>query len=310
MRLASSFAATAAFVLVCVAGSAQASTLDPPLLDVVSADRSSITLNVEAGPSGTPGGFVLEWMSLADYQAYGGWPADPVNPDAPDANLLGIPTLNTTPGVTSFRLEPGQSVRVVAGEFFDETGLLASDRDELQEGTDFVFRVRANASQGYLASDYSPALVAATEPRGAMDCTATLGFWKNHPEAWSRVDSIMLGDVSYTNAQLMTILNTPAKGNGLISLAHQLISAKLNELLGALPTPEVATAITQADALIGSLVVPPVGGGALSPGLTNWLTSTLGDFNNGTTGPGHCPDSSTVVPAKQPTWGELKVRYR
>jgi hypothetical protein len=115
-------------------------------------------------------------------------------------------------------------------------------------------------------------------------CTLTQGYWKTHPEAWP-VTSLTLGTVTYTQAQLLSILNQPVQGNGLIALAHQLIAAKLNALSGATPS----SAITQADTLIGSLVVPPVGSGSLAPSATSTLVGALDSYNSGTTGPGHCP---------------------
>jgi hypothetical protein len=115
-------------------------------------------------------------------------------------------------------------------------------------------------------------------------CTFTLGYWMNHPDAWP-VSSLTLGTVSYTKAQLLSILSAAPAGNGLIQLARQLIAAKLNVASGASPAP---SAIASADALIGSKVVPPVGNGFLSPGATSTLIGQLNDFNVGTTGPGSC----------------------
>jgi hypothetical protein len=117
-------------------------------------------------------------------------------------------------------------------------------------------------------------------------CTLTQGYWKNHPEDWP-VSSLQLGSVVYTKAQLLSILSTPVKGNGLISLAHQLIAAKLNIADGASDS-SIATYITQADALIGGKVVPPVGNGSLTTAQVATLVGKLDEFNNGVTGPGHC----------------------
>src|ERR1043165_3879889 len=64
------------------------------------------------------------------------------------------------------------------------------------------------------------------------DCTLTQGYWKNHPDAWP-VASLKLGSVTYTKVELIAILKTPVRGNGLIALAHQLIAAKLNIKAGA-----------------------------------------------------------------------------
>jgi len=126
----------------------------------------------------------------------------------------------------------------------------------------------------------------------ASACTLTQGFWKTHyPEDWpaSVVSGGMtLGTVSYTAAQLESIFNTPVAGNGLISLAHQLIAAKLNIANGVSPST-IASAIASANSMIGGLVAPPVGSGSLAPGATGGLTTTLDNFNSGVTGPGHCP---------------------
>ncbi|MCB2406792.1 hypothetical protein [Hymenobacter lucidus] len=114
-------------------------------------------------------------------------------------------------------------------------------------------------------------------------CTYTQGYWKNHPESWP-VNSLQIGTTTYDKAQLLTILGTPVKGNGLISLAHQLIAAKLNVANGSSPTA-LGTAIAQADAKIGGLNLFT---GSLKPADTSALTTTLDNYNNGITGPGHC----------------------
>ena len=120
------------------------------------------------------------------------------------------------------------------------------------------------------------------------DCTFTQGYWKNHPDAWP-VSSLKLGSVTYSKIELIAILKTPVKGNGLVQLAHQLIAAKLNVAAGA-PDSAIKSAIDQADALIGSLVCPPKGDGELATGQTSSLNDKLDDFNNGAVGPGHCDD--------------------
>lgn len=98
----------------------------------------------------------------------------------------------------------------------------------------------------------------------------------------------MLGTINYAQVQLLQIFNQPAAGNGLLALAHQLIATKLNIANGADPSA-IQSAVNSADALIGALVVPPIGNGFLSPGATSTLTNTLDNYNLGVTGPGHCP---------------------
>lgn len=146
----------------------------------------------------------------------------------------------------------------------------------------------------YDASGLNDFLVESVTIETAEDlgCTFTWGYWKTHDgsgpqaNAWP-VASLSLGSVSYNKAELQSILGAPVAGNGLISLAHQLIAAKLNIANGADPTAIAAT-ITAADALIGSKVVPPVGSGYLKPNAVSALVTALDNFNSGVTGPGHC----------------------
>ena len=116
---------------------------------------------------------------------------------------------------------------------------------------------------------------------------------------------MLLGTVAYTQAQLLSIYNQPASGNGLISLAHQLITTKLNLCNGSSPT-NIAATVAASDALIGGLVIPPVGGGFLAPGSTSGNTNTLDDYNNGII-PGVV---SCATKTTQSTWGKVKSLYR
>jgi hypothetical protein len=184
-------------------------------------------------------------------------------------------------------LNAGQSVTVVIGDdhLFDN-GCVTSQcaGHPLLCNTAYVFHVRANGG-----SEFSDTISCATQPCvPPTNCTYTQGYWKTHPSAWP-VSSLSLGTVSYTEAQLLQILNQPAQGNGLVILAHQLIAAKLNIAHGADPA-DAAQAIADADAMIGDLVVPPIGAGYLPPTQTDNLAETLTEYNEGTIGPGHCDD--------------------
>jgi hypothetical protein len=282
--------------------------LDAPSAQLLSADRTSIALQVQAGPSGAPAGFIVEWLPADEYHALGGWPVTGAGVQV--GEFSGVPTLNAAPQTGSYHLGSLESVTIVLGRLFDETGVACTNREELPEGTTFMIRVCASAGNGLESSAPSATLAAATLPPNEYDCTLTQGFWKNHPESWLRVSSIALGTVTYSRTQLLDILGQPARGNGLVSLAHQLIAARLNLLLGATAPPGVAAAIVQADALIGGRIVPPIGSGTLSPGLTSGLTDLLDDFNSGRLGPGHCPDGHRIVSVTGATWGALKSFYR
>ena len=93
-----------------------------------------------------------------------------------------------------------------------------------------------------------------------------------------------LGTVHYSAAQIESILQqNPIVGNGLLSLAHQLIAAKLNKANGA-NASSINGTIAAADALIGGLIVPPIAGfGTLPTSSTDALTHTLDVWNNGCT---------------------------
>jgi hypothetical protein len=275
--------------------------LDAPALQVVEESRVSVALNVEAGASGAPAGFVVEWMKKVEFDALGGWP-EAGDPRIHTAMFDGIPTLNPSTG--SYVLGSSAYVEIELGDLFDETGVTASYVEELGSGEEVVVRARAAASPEANASDYSTVVVARTQSLPVANCTYTIGFWKTHFDQWP-VGSLTLGTVNYTAAQLLDILNEPAAGNGLLILAHQLIAAKLNIANGADPTP-IASAVSDADALIDGLVCPPIGAGSLPPGSVTSLKDELDDYNNGLSGVPHCG----VVPAQPATWGRMKSAYR
>jgi hypothetical protein len=83
-------------------------------------------------------------------------------------------------------------------------------------------------------------------------CPRGQGFWKNAPDAWP-VDSLMLGSETYTEEELIALLEMNNKKDASLILADQLIAAKLNVLMGSEEPSEVADAITQADALLSGL---------------------------------------------------------
>jgi len=104
------------------------------------------------------------------------------------------------------------------------------------------------------------------------------------------VTSLTLGTVVYNQLQLLSILNTPVKGDASIILAYQLIAAKLNVANGSNPCVSADT-IAAADALIGGRTIP------ISPKITPnspegqqmvGLAATLEQYNSQLT-PGCTP---------------------
>lgn len=277
-------------------------TLDVPQLVAVSIDRSSARLLVTAGPSGTPSGFTVEWMTRADYDAEGGWPTNPSDPRIVTCSFTGSPTLTVMPGVADYTLGSGVSTLVEIGDLHDETGIYTYYDQELGWNSEYVFRVFANGSENDPQSAHSQTVFVTTDP-GGDDCIFTQGFWKNHVEMWPTV-SLQLGTVVYSATELQDILDTPAAGNGLIFLSHQLIAAKLNVGAGADPT-SIQSAIDDADALIGGLIIPPVGSGFIHPSNASDLTEQLDQFNNGKLGV-----ECNLVTVEPSTWSGVKRQYR
>ncbi len=252
---------------------------------------SNIAITISAGQAGAPVGFSIQWMRLADFNALGNrWPAtsEVPNPEAPSfcRAAFGVPV---TPNCEGYNLSPWQSVTVTLGDDSLHDNCAVSSPcsgSPLLCNTAYVFRASAVAGSVDLRSN---TITGATLPCVAgTSCTYSQGYWRNHPNAWP-VTSLILGTVTYQAAELMAILDEPAQGNGLVILVHQLIAAKLNIANGADPSA-VQQAITDADNMIGALVVSPIGNGYLEPGQTGDLTETLTQYNEGTIGPGHCND--------------------
>jgi N-acetylneuraminic acid mutarotase len=128
-----------------------------------------------------------------------------------------------------------------------------------------------------------------------VGCVFGQGYWKNHPQAWP-VTELQLGNVTYTQDQLLSILHEPVRGNGLLILAHQEIAAKLNIANGA-DGSCIQQTLADADALIGDLVVPPVGDGYLAPRDVSALAETLDQYNGGQL----CAPSCEGTPPPGPT---------
>lgn len=272
---------------------------ETPSLRFVESGFYRITLEVQVGPSGAPAGFEVLWMTKSDYDALGGWPADEYDPRVVSCEFFGTPSLNPSTG--TYQLGADGTVQIQVGDLFDETGLNATYGDGLVPGSQFVFRAKVEASPEGSESGFTPDLIAQTQ---SAECTQ--GFWKNHEELWPEsCTPMLLGSVLYTKTQLLAIYNTPALGNGLIFLAHQLITAKLNLCNGSDPS-NVSQDIADADALIDGQVVPPVGGGFIAPGDASALTERLDDWNNGkVSGVVNCPTRSEAK-----TWGSVRAQYR
>jgi hypothetical protein len=122
-------------------------------------------------------------------------------------------------------------------------------------------------------------------------CTLTQGFWKTHPAAWP-VQALTLGGRTYSEAELLQILQTPPGGDASLILAHQLIATLLNAASGAGQGP-VSSAVADAQAWMSA----NSGGKALPYGVSSSsaagaqaiaIAGRLDSYNNGAAGVAHC----------------------
>jgi len=287
---------------------------------------AAIDLEICAGATGAPAGVSIHWRTLEDYEADilsggNGWGGEICA-----LSLSGQPSMNHPDKSRWDLVDPFQCETIRIGDInFDETGVSGNEcaMEPLQCGTTYVFRVFAHAGRGMGKSDFSGPTECSTadcaQPGDA--CTYTQGFWKNHGPAeqdppaqqgqngcqsgnntneWPQSvqnGGMVLGSVPYSQEQLCAILNQNVGGgqqaNALVSLAHQLIAAQLNVTNNSETVcADVQNFLDAANAVIGALVVPPVGGGYLPPGEDmSDLIFGLDTFNNGgSCGWGHCGD--------------------
>ncbi|HKI06001.1 MAG TPA: hypothetical protein VKK31_28745 [Thermoanaerobaculia bacterium] len=291
----------AVMLLAVPAFAGKVSKMDKLSMTCGTTSATSINIMACAGPNtGAPAGFSLQWVS-ADQFALGpdGLPGTLDDGTWPDSSSLSLckASFSGNANGSAYNLGRNACTTVQAGDnLFDDPGASSNCASiPLECSTDYVFRSFAHANSTLFRSDFSANLTCRTSECIVVDgCTFTQGYWKTHgpmptgnnTNEWP-VTELTLGNVSYTDLQLQSIFDTPAQGNGLISLAHQLIAAKLNIANGANDS-SVAAAVAAADALIGNLVIPPVGSGSLAPSATSSLTATLTSFNEGSLGPGHC----------------------
>jgi hypothetical protein len=274
-----------------------APVLVSPTVTCDGATQVSLWLKVCAGTTGAPAGFSVQWMTTAAYAANGNsWYL------SDDARLCKA-SFSGSANDSRYNLAAGACVSVNIGELLFDNGTSTNCAGRLACGTSYVFRVFAHANSSFAKSAFTSNVTCSTldcDGGPLPGCTYTQGYWKTHgPVAPGESDitygwpqsvkdnGLSLGTVNYTADQLLAIFTKPSGGNGLITLAHQLIAAKMNVAAGS-DASDIAASIIAADAAIGNLVAPPVGSGSLSPAATSALVTALTSYNEGATGPGHC----------------------
>ena len=264
---------------------------DAPVITCVDAEatQTSITVRVTAGATGAPAGFSLQWLTKEEYDL-NGW----------GSALLCKAGFSGNANGHAFNILPNDYVDVTVGDIlYDTPGASSECIFDLQCGTPYVFRAFAHATSTMNKSAWSANRICNTDAC-VENCVYGQGYWKNHGPVPSgnneyvwpqsvKDSGLILGTVSYTALQLQSIMQTAGATNGLIKLAHQLIAAKLNIANGADGT-SIAASIASADALIGALVIPPVGSGTLTNAAVATLNDELETFNTGDGGVTFCTD--------------------
>jgi hypothetical protein len=122
-----------------------------------------------------------------------------------------------------------------------------------------------------------------------VGCTLTQGYWKTHSKyadnASQQLPWPISEDTQLCGQSWFDILSIQPQGEAWLILAHQWIAAKLNVATGASTPPDVAAAITTGDQILTSNCVH-LSGSLATQALG--LATTLDNYNNGLTGPGHC----------------------
>ena len=149
----------------------------------------------------------------------------------------------------------------------------------------------------------TPTATATATGTPSAGCALTIGYWQTH-QNWP-VNELQLGNRTYNRQELQSILQQPVRGNGLVSLGRQEIATKLNIANGA-DGSCIEQTLAQADAVIGDLVIPPVGNGFVKP---TGFERTLALYNQGSLCVPHCdtppspPPTPTPPPRPRPTPG-------
>lgn len=166
-------------------------------------------------------------------------------------------------------------------------------------------------------SDFVDILVHIPCPTG---CTLTQGYWKTHSilgpapfdDNWNNIPKDPYAPASTGSAENLAFFYSgqtwyqvfwtpPQGGNAYYQLAHQYEAAVLNILNGADPSAVTAT-LNSALAQLNNSANTPTAIGALKgndPKRALWisLAGTLGSYNSGQIGPGHCSEDSTTSSA-------------
>ena len=110
--------------------------------------------------------------------------------------------------------------------------------------------------------------------------TGTIGYWKNHPDAWP-VEEITIGGITYTKDGAIAVMKTPGKGDKTYDMFKQLTASKLNVLIGCESSCIDQTIIDADNWLITYPLGTGVSGGSQAWQIGEPLHTSLTDYNEG-----------------------------
>ena len=147
----------------------------------------------------------------------------------------------------------------------------------------------------------------------ATGFTLTQGYWTTHSihapgpadDAWLALgDADGDGDVEGADETFFNsgmtwyqVFWTPPAGNAYYNLAHQYMAAVLNIANGAATTTSVDAAIAGAEAIFSAQGSGDTSLTKAERSAALGYASTLDDYNNGLTGPGHCSEQAAKTKA-------------
>lgn len=133
-------------------------------------------------------------------------------------------------------------------------------------------------------------------------CTLTQGYWKTHntsfkggapvDSTWSLLDPLKELKPFYTSGQtwFADFWTAPSGGNIYLQLAHQYMAAFLNSLNGARVTPAVTSALNGSDHFFSYVLNANSTLTTAQKNSAKSYATTLGSYNEGLIGPGHCSE--------------------
>jgi len=161
----------------------------------------------------------------------------------------------------------GGSLAADMGGIGAEGGIIVS-----MEGSSY-----AGSFAGAFSCDIAKGNIGPTPNLPTGTGTGTIGYWKNHPEAWP-IGSVTIGGQTFTKAEAIDILKVAVKGDKSISMAKQLIGAKINVAAGN-DSSCISATIAAADQWL-------INHGGVGAGQRRWddgdlLHDELDAYNNG-----------------------------